>query len=450
VKQPSAPRIYNLFPRLAGRFTAWGPHLERAARMGFNWVFLNPVNLTGFSGSLYSVKDYYAYDTPLVDPASGDTPEAQLKAALAAGRQKLGLRFMLDLVVNHTAIDSPLTRQHPDWYEREEDGSVRHPGALDGGRWVSWGDLAAVDNAHSPDRKRLWGYWDRLVAHYQGLGFEGFRCDAAYQVPRGLWRYVIPRARARGEALFFAETLGCTVEQTVATARSGFDYVFNSFKWWDLKAPWFVEHYRKTARVVPSVAFPASHDTPRLAEEVAHAGGAFGPGAEERLARRCYAASAAISAGVMMPVGYEFGFRKRLDVVKTTSADWEEASYDLSGFIERVNAAKAACPIMNVDSPPRIVVQESGVEGGAEAHMESDASRAVCLLRKHGEERLLIALNQDLGEAQRVRVNLGRLFGRGAEVRDLLEPGRTLPPRFWDDVLAPGEVRLIYARVPAA
>ena len=34
-------KIYNLFPLLAGPFPHWTPHLERAAAMGFDWVFVN-------------------------------------------------------------------------------------------------------------------------------------------------------------------------------------------------------------------------------------------------------------------------------------------------------------------------------------------------------------------------------------------------------------------------
>ncbi len=36
-------KIYNLFPRLAGRFDDWTPHLERASPMGFDWIFVNPI-----------------------------------------------------------------------------------------------------------------------------------------------------------------------------------------------------------------------------------------------------------------------------------------------------------------------------------------------------------------------------------------------------------------------
>jgi hypothetical protein len=48
----SGPRIYNLFPPLIGSVGQWKEHLPRIARMRFNWVFLNPFHLPGFSGSL--------------------------------------------------------------------------------------------------------------------------------------------------------------------------------------------------------------------------------------------------------------------------------------------------------------------------------------------------------------------------------------------------------------
>ncbi|NIR42418.1 MAG: alpha-amylase, partial [Gemmatimonadetes bacterium] len=53
------PRIYNLFPLLAGPVEEWAKHLGRVADMGFNWVYVNPFHYPGFSGSLYAVKDYY-------------------------------------------------------------------------------------------------------------------------------------------------------------------------------------------------------------------------------------------------------------------------------------------------------------------------------------------------------------------------------------------------------
>ena len=49
------PRIYNLFPLLAGPVPQWSEHLERIAAMAFDWVFVNPFHYPGFSGSLYAL-----------------------------------------------------------------------------------------------------------------------------------------------------------------------------------------------------------------------------------------------------------------------------------------------------------------------------------------------------------------------------------------------------------
>ena len=47
-----APRIYNLFPLLAGPIDRWPKHLAHIAAMGFDWVLLNPFHYPGASGSL--------------------------------------------------------------------------------------------------------------------------------------------------------------------------------------------------------------------------------------------------------------------------------------------------------------------------------------------------------------------------------------------------------------
>lgn len=51
--------LYNLFPLLAGPFGRWNEHFTRAAAMGFNWVYVNPIQKLGASRSLYSIADYF-------------------------------------------------------------------------------------------------------------------------------------------------------------------------------------------------------------------------------------------------------------------------------------------------------------------------------------------------------------------------------------------------------
>ena len=89
------PRIYNLFPLLAGPLPEWTPHLERVQRLGFNWVFINSFHFSGYSGSLYSIKDYYALDPRLLDPAAGP-PLTQLEQMIQTAKRLGYSRYFLD------------------------------------------------------------------------------------------------------------------------------------------------------------------------------------------------------------------------------------------------------------------------------------------------------------------------------------------------------------------
>ena len=378
------PRIYNLFPLLAGPLPGWRPHLERAAGMGFTWVFVNAFHQAGHSGSLYSVKDYYAVDARLVE---GSAPPAEQLAGMLRQASALGLSVMMDLVINHTAFDSPLIREHPAWFRRDAQGEIVHPGAKDGKQRVVWRDLAEGDNAGSTDREALWAYWRKVALHYAGLGFRGFRCDAAYQVPADLWRDLIGAVKAaHPDALFFAETLGCTPKETLATARAGFDFIFNSSKWWDFREPWCLEQYAITAPVVPSISFPESHDTPRLAAEL---------DGDQAAVLQQYAFAAVFATGVMMPMGFEYGSRKPLHVVQTTPQDWETPSWDLTGAIGEIHRVKAALAPLNEEGPI------------APLGLDDDRCFGFWKRTRDGGQAVLVVLNLDRTAAARVKVPVG-------------------------------------------
>jgi starch synthase (maltosyl-transferring) len=332
-------RIYNLFPRLAGPFSAWRPHLERAADLGFNWIFVNPIQQPGRSQSLYSIKDYFKINPIFLDPNTAKSPEDQIRETLAWA-EGLGLRVMQDLVINHCAYDSPLVKRHPEWFLKEK-GRIAHPFCLHEGKKVVWKDLASFDHRHTSDPEGLYRYCRAVVEHLLALGFKGFRCDAAYQIPREFWQRLIEETkRAYPEVIFVAETLGCSVEQTRETTEAGFDYIFNSAKWWDFESPWLLEQYNLTREIVPSIAFPESHDTPRL----------FAESRSVDALKQRYLFAALFSAGVMMPIGYEFGFQKPLHVIDTKPQDWEETEVDLCEFIRKVNGIKSRYRVFQEES----------------------------------------------------------------------------------------------------
>ncbi|MDR0868954.1 MAG: alpha-amylase [Planctomycetota bacterium] len=372
-----APLIYNLFPPLVGDVEKWLPHIDRAADMSFNWCFLNPIHLVGASGSLYAVRDYFSLSPVFFPNADPPAQRARFKRFVQESRAR-GVEIMVDLVINHTAYDNPLTRDHRDWYKLNPDGKIRSPGCKDDqapGGWTTWGDLSEIDNQNSSDRKNLWEYWWKLVEMFLDCEVRGFRCDAAYQIPNDLWKMLIDRARQRDpDACFFAETLGCALDQVVGLSNAGHDFVFNSGKWWDYQADWFIQQNNEmTKKGCRSICFPESHDTDRLVNEWR--------GDVDRI-KQHYLFAALITSGVLAPLGFEYGFKKKLHVVKTLPHDYEGATYDLTDFLRQTNRLKKQYPLLSQD--------------GILENVPNGRGRVLTLIKKErdGNGRMLMAFNR--------------------------------------------------------
>jgi starch synthase (maltosyl-transferring) len=416
------PRIYNLFPLLIGPIPQWCDELPRIAAMGFDWVYLNPFHYPGFSGSLYAVKDFERLH-PLFDAGDG-TADEQLAAFTTAARSH-NLRVMMDLVINHTSKDSVLVERHPEWFARNADGSLKSPGAIDpddSTKVTEWGDLAEIDYGNPAHRLAQIAAWRALVLRYADLGFAGFRCDAAYQVPVEVWAAIIAAARAQfPESHFAAETLGCTPAQIAALHRAGFDTLFNSAKWWDFHQPWLLEQYDSLRAIAPSISFPESHDTPRLAEEIT----AGDVAAWYRL-RATFAAF--FSAGWMVPIGYEWGFTRRLDVVATRPEHREQPHFDLSAHIAALNRLKVELAALN--------------DEGRQRRLTPAEWNVVVLLRQNPDETeaALLVMNVDPGHGN--MVELGQMLRDAGLKAGLVEafPGDGAAPERLS--LAPLEARV--------
>ncbi len=429
------PRIYNLFPLLVGRVSDWARELPRIAGLGFDWIYLNPFHQTGGSKSLYAVADTDRIDGRLRDE-DGTPDDEQIRRFCAAARAA-GIAVMTDLVINHTADNARLVQDRPDLFMREPDGTIMHPAAVDPDdpsiRTV-WGDLAELDY-HSPAaRQALTEIFAAYVAKMQDLGVGGFRCDAAYKVPPEVWRGLIGAAKAKDPTcLFAAETLGCTFEEARATAGAGFDYLFNSFAWWDLKAPWALEQYERLRVLAPSIAFPENHDMPRLAAGIG--------GGKEAVAahlRTRYALAAFFSAGVLMPIGYEWGYRRALHVVDSTPGDREhDTGVDISDSVRAINALRAELPAANVE--------------GAQARLSSRDAGFVALVRydtghpASAQHAVIVLYNPTAApvpvEAGPLIARTGGMLGPFVDRTPMVEPIAFHAGSRID--LAPGELRIL-------
>lgn len=325
---------YNLFPRLVASLNLWEKHLERIAAMGFNSIYLNPFQETGSSRSLYAIKNYFRLNQEFLPEGSAPDDFSPVSRFIKSC-QDYGIDVYMDLVLNHTANESVLVKQYPQWFKHDWSGNVVHPFAIDPANPSNvtvWSDLAELDFEHTSDLDGMLKYWDGVVSFYQELGFSGFRCDAAYKVPCSVFKPLISAAKKRYPgALFFAETLGCTLEQVQHLSGCGFDYLFNSCKWWNFDSSWCIDQHEQFKNIAPSIGFPESHDTVRTTSEQ--------PGSLNWQKNR-YTLAAVFSKGLMMPMGYEMGAIHKIDVVNSRPQDLKYGKWDISDWIKSMNIFK--------------------------------------------------------------------------------------------------------------
>lgn len=169
--------VYQVFARQHGpngTLADVTADLERIAALGVDVVYLlpvQPIGLVGRKGSLgspFAITDFRA-----VNPDLGTEDDF---VALVDRAHELGLRVILDVVFNHTAPDSHLVVDHPEFYHRDADGQPYSS-------MPQWTDI--IDLAH-PD-PALTRFLIDALAGWVRRGVDGFRCDSAALTPLDFW-----------------------------------------------------------------------------------------------------------------------------------------------------------------------------------------------------------------------------------------------------------------------
>ena len=189
--------IYEVFPRAfspQGNFQGVIAQLDRLKELGVSVLWLMPIHplgklkAKGTLGSPYAVRDYDA-----INPDYGTAED--LKQLVDAAHRR-GMKVFIDIVANHTAWDSTLIKQHPDWYRRDAAGRIVPPNP-------DWVDVAQLDYSNPALRQYMSGMLVRWLRDY---GLDGFRCDYAIGVPRDFWESLRPELdRVRPGLAFMAE-----------------------------------------------------------------------------------------------------------------------------------------------------------------------------------------------------------------------------------------------------
>jgi alpha-glucosidase len=108
--------VYQVYPRSfqdsdgdgVGDLRGIAMRLDHVASLGVDAVWLSPIYPSPLADFGYDISDFCA-----VDPVYGTLED--FDALLAAAHER-GLKLLMDLVPNHTSIEHPWFREHPDWY----------------------------------------------------------------------------------------------------------------------------------------------------------------------------------------------------------------------------------------------------------------------------------------------------------------------------------------------
>ncbi|MEP6850459.1 MAG: alpha-amylase family glycosyl hydrolase [Acidobacteriota bacterium] len=170
--------IYQIWERgysQKGDFNSITADLDRIKDLGVDVLWLMPINPIGQEkkkgtiGSPYAVKDYYG-----INPDYGTS--ADLKR-LVAEAHKRNLKVIIDEVINHTAWDNALIKQHPEYYKKNDKGEIIPP-------VPEWADVAGLDYSNQSLRRYM---IDMLKSWIRDYDLDGFRCDVALMVPTDFW-----------------------------------------------------------------------------------------------------------------------------------------------------------------------------------------------------------------------------------------------------------------------
>ena len=166
--------VYEIFPRSYAadrQLSSITADLDRIAGLGVNTIWLMPI-FTGPSTHGYAITDYYGIEEDYGTMADFDELVSQAHAR--------GLRIVLDLVINHTAIEHPFMQEaielgdkshYYDYYDRDLSGNHTY--------YYDWQSLPNL-NYDNPDVSdyflEMSKWW--VSAH----DVDGFRCDVAWGV----------------------------------------------------------------------------------------------------------------------------------------------------------------------------------------------------------------------------------------------------------------------------
>jgi starch synthase (maltosyl-transferring) len=242
---------YEMFPRSQGTdpnksatFRDMENRLDYIQDMGFDVLYLTPIHPVGETkrkgknnsvtakpgepGSPYAIGNYRLAGQggdgghKAVHPEFGTLADCRRFFDKARSR---GFSLVMDYALN-CSPDHPYAQEHPDWFYREKDGTIRcaeNPPKR-------YEDIYPL-NFFCADRENLWRELKSIIDFWIDMGVTIFRVDNPHTKPFDFWEWMIAEVKAdHPEVVFLAEAF-TRPKIMKRLAKIGFDLSYTYFTW---------------------------------------------------------------------------------------------------------------------------------------------------------------------------------------------------------------------------
>ena len=241
------PRSQGNQPGQHGTFKDCIARLPDIAAMGFDVVYLTPIHPIGITnrkgrnnavtsapgdpGSPYAIGSAEGgHDA--VHPELGTLAEFR---GLVAACKALQMEVALDFAVQ-CSPDHPWLKQHPQWFRRRPDGSMRYAENPP----KKYQDIVNPDFA-SEDAGALWNALRDVVLFWIEQGVKIFRVDNPHTKPLRFWEWLIQEIQLRDPDVIFLAEAFTRPKLMKGLAKLGFTQSYTYFTWRTQK--WELEQY---------------------------------------------------------------------------------------------------------------------------------------------------------------------------------------------------------------
>jgi len=241
------PRSQSSVPGQHGTFRDCIARLPEIATMGFDVLYFTPIHPIGHTnrkgrnnalkaepgdpGSPYAIGDESGgHDA--IHPELGTLDDFR---DLVREAKSHGLEIALDFAIQ-CSPDHPWLKQHPNWFKRRPDGSMRY----------AENPPKKYEDIHNPDfesddAQALWHALRDVIRFWIDQGVEIFRVDNPHTKPFPFWEWLIKNIQLHNPNVIFLAEAFTRPKLMKGLAKLGFSQSYTYFTWRTSK--WEMQEY---------------------------------------------------------------------------------------------------------------------------------------------------------------------------------------------------------------